>query len=144
MDQRLSVITLGVADVKRAQRFYEALGWHLDDGIDDENDHIAFFQASGMILSLWDRDKLAEDGGLADPGGWGGVTLGYCVNSPEEAERILAQAADAGATITSAGRRRVWGGYSGIFVDLDGHSWEIAYNPAWTVHPDGSTTLLAD
>ena len=141
MDQRLSVITLGVADVTRAQQFYEALGWHLNDGVDDENDHIAFFQVGGVILSLWNRGKLAEDGGLTDPGGWGGVTLGYNVNSAEEVERILAQAADAGACITSPGRPRVWGGYSGIFVDPDGHSWEIQYNPAWTVRLDGSTTI---
>jgi predicted lactoylglutathione lyase len=144
MDQRLSSITLGVGDVTRAQRFYEALGWHLDGGVDDENDHIAFFQAGGMILSLWDRDKLAEDGGLSDPGGWGGVTLGYNVNSPEEVEQILAQAADTGGTITSLGCPRAWGGYSGIFVDLDGHSWEVQYNPAWTVHPDGVTRIRAD
>ena len=141
MEQRLSVVTLGVADVARAQRFYEALGWRVDDGVDDEHDHIVFFQTAGMIFSLWDRGKLALDGGLADPGGWGGVTLGYCVGSPEEVERVLAAAAAAGATVTSPGRRREWGGYSGIFVDLDGHSWEIGHNPAWTVHPDGRTTL---
>jgi catechol 2,3-dioxygenase-like lactoylglutathione lyase family enzyme len=141
VQQRLSEITLGVADVTRAQRFYEALGWRVDDGIDDEHDHIVFFQTGSMIVSLWDRAKLAEDGGLADGGGWGGVTLGHCVGSPDEVERILAAAADAGATISSPGQRRVWGGYSGIFTDPDGHSWEIEHNPAWTVHADGATTL---
>jgi catechol 2,3-dioxygenase-like lactoylglutathione lyase family enzyme len=141
MEQRVSVITLGVADVGRAQAFYEALGWRLDDGIDDDKDHIAFFQAPGMIVSLWDRAKLAEDGGIVDPGGWGGVTIGHCVGSPEEVDRILAAAQAAGATISSPGRARVWGGYSGIFRDPDGHSWEIEHNPFWTVHPDGATTL---
>jgi uncharacterized protein len=82
MDQRVSVITLGVTDVGRSQAFYGELGWHLDDGIDDDKDHIAFFQAPGMIVSLWDRAKLAEDGGITDPGGWGGVTIGHCVGSP--------------------------------------------------------------
>jgi uncharacterized protein len=143
VDQRVSVITLGVADVGRAQRFYEKLGWRVDDGIDDDKDHIVFFQVPGMIVSLWDRSKLAGDGGIDDPGGWGGVTIGHCVGSPEEVTRILAVAQEAGATISSPGRQRVWGGYSGIFRDLDGHSWEIQHNPSWTVRDDGSTTLRA-
>jgi catechol 2,3-dioxygenase-like lactoylglutathione lyase family enzyme len=141
MEQRVSVITLGVADVGRAQAFYERLGWHADGGVDDDTDHVVFFQAPGLIVSLWDRAKLAEDGGLADPGGWGGVTLGHCVGSADEVERILTAARDAGATIPSPGRDRVWGGYSGVFCDPDGHSWEIAHNPAWTIRPDGATTL---
>lgn len=141
MEQRVSVITLGVAAVGRAQAFYEALGWHLDAGIDDDNDHIAFFQSPGMIVSLWDRAKLAEDGGISDPGGWGGVTIGHCVGSPAEVDEILAAARQAGATISSPGRERAWGGYSGIFRDPDGHSWEIEHNPYWTVHDDGSTAL---
>jgi len=141
MDQRVSVITLGVADVGRAQAFYEALGWQLDDGIDDEQDHIAFFQAPGLIVSLWDRAKLADDGGIADPGGWGGITLGYCVASAAEVDQVLTAAQEAGGTISSSGRQRAWGGYSGIFRDRDGHSWEIEHNPHWTLHDDGSTTL---
>lgn len=141
MDQRVSVITLGVADVSRAQAFYEALGWHLDDGIDDTTDHIAFFQAPGMVVSLWDRARLAEDGGISDPGGWGGVTVGHCVGSPQEVEAVLSAARNAGATISSPGRKRDWGGYSGIFRDPDGHTWEIQYNPSWTVRDDGSTIL---
>jgi hypothetical protein len=141
VDQRVSVITLGVTDVRLAQAFYEGLGWHVDDGVDDDKDHIVFFQAPGMIVSLWDRASLAVDGGIIDPGGWGGVTIGHCVDSPEEVERILAAAKEAGATISSPGRERVWGGYSGIFRDLDGHSWEIEHNPNWTVSDDGSTLL---
>jgi uncharacterized protein len=97
MDQRLSLITLGVRDVSRAQAFYEALGWHPDGGVDDETDHVAFFQTPGLILALWDRGKLARDSGVTDTGGWGGVTLAYNVRSPEEVDAVLAQARTAGA-----------------------------------------------
>jgi uncharacterized protein len=99
MNQRLSLITPGVRDVSRAQAFYQALGWHLDGGVDDETDHVAFFQAGGLIVALWDRGKLARDSGVADAGGWGGVTLAYNVRSPEQVDAVLAEARDAGATI---------------------------------------------
>jgi catechol 2,3-dioxygenase-like lactoylglutathione lyase family enzyme len=141
MEQRVSVITLGVADVSRAQAFYEALGWKTDAGVDDESDHIAFFQTGGSIVSLWDRGKLAEDGRVTDGGGWGGVTLSYCVGSPDEVEAVLAEAKAAGATITRAGGKMFWGGYSGVFVDPDGHPWEVAHNPSWTLREDGSVSL---
>jgi predicted lactoylglutathione lyase len=141
MEQRLSLITLGVADVARAQAFYEALGWQLDGGVDDETDHVAFFQAGGLILALWDRAKLEADSGVEDRGGWGGVTLAYCVRSPEEVDAVLAGAGAAGATIARSGAETFWGGYSGVFIDLDGHPWEVAHNPGWTVHDDGRTTL---
>jgi catechol 2,3-dioxygenase-like lactoylglutathione lyase family enzyme len=141
MDQRLSLITLGVSDVSRAQAFYEALGWHLDGGVDDETDHVAFFQMTGLILALWDRGKLARDSGVQDPGGWGGVTLAYNVRSPAEVDAVLAEARDAGATIARSGARTIWGGNSGLFIDPDGHPWEVAHNPTWTVHEDGRTTI---
>jgi uncharacterized glyoxalase superfamily protein PhnB len=141
MRQHLSVITLGVGDVGRAQAFYEKLGWRMTDGVDDESDHIAFFQAGGVILSLWDRARLAVDGGVADGGGWGGVTLAHNVNSPEEVEQVLAEARAAGATITRSGGKTFWGGYSGVFVDPYGHPWEVMHNPAWTADEDGATTL---
>jgi catechol 2,3-dioxygenase-like lactoylglutathione lyase family enzyme len=141
MEQRLSLITLGVADVSRAQAFYEALGWRLDGGVNDESDHVAFFQAPGMILALWDRGKLAEDSEVEDGGGWGGVTLAYNVRSPEEVDAVLAEAEKAGAKIGRPGAETFWGGYSGLFIDPDGHPWEIAHNPRWTVHEDGRTTL---
>lgn len=141
MEQRLSTITPGAADVSRAQAFYEALGWKLDAGVNDDRDHVAFFQSGGMIVSLWDRSRLAEDGRLTDGGGWGGVTLAHCVRSPEEVDAVLAEADAAGATITRPGQQMFWGGYSGVFVDPDGHPWEVAYNPAWTLHADGSVTL---
>jgi catechol 2,3-dioxygenase-like lactoylglutathione lyase family enzyme len=141
MDQRLSLITLGVSDVARAQTFYEALGWRMDGGVDDESDHVVFFQAGGFIVALWDRAKLAEDSGVDDPGGWGGITLAYNVRAPEEADAVLAEAEAAGARIARPGGETFWGGYSGVFVDPDGHPWEVAHNPRWTVHEDGSTTL---
>ena len=141
MQQRLSLITLGVADVSRAQEFYEALGWRLSGGVDNEDDHVAFFQAGGFVIALWDRAKLARDSAVEDAGGWGGVTLAYNVSSPEEADAVLAEASAAGARIARSGAKTAWGGYSGLFVDPDGHPWEVAHNPNWTVHEDGSTTL---
>jgi uncharacterized protein len=141
MEQRLSLVTLGVADVSRAQAFYEAVGWHLDGGVADETDHVAFFQAGGLVFALWDRGKLAEDSGVEDGGGWGGVTLAHNVRSPEEVDAVLAEAEAAGARIARPGDKTFWGGYSGVFVDPDGHPWEVAHNPHWTVHEDGSTTL---
>jgi uncharacterized protein len=141
MEQRLSLITLGVRDVSQAQSFYEALGWRLDGGVDDETDHVAFFQANGMIVALWDRGKLERDSGVEDTGGWGGVTLAYNVRSPEEVDAVLDEAGNAGATIPRSGAKTFWGGYSGVFIDPDGHPWEVAHNPGWTVHEDGRTTL---
>ncbi|MGH2700366.1 MAG: VOC family protein [Actinomycetota bacterium] len=141
MEQRLSLITLGVSDVSRAQAFYEALGWHMDGGVDDETDHVAFFQAGGIIFALWDRAKLEADSGVEDPGGWGGVTLAHNVGSPAEVDVVLDEARKAGATIPRSGAATFWGGYSGVFIDPDGHPWEVAHNPGWTVHADGRTTL---
>jgi uncharacterized glyoxalase superfamily protein PhnB len=141
MEQRVSLITLGVSDVSRAQAFYEALGWRMDGGVDDETDHVVFFQAGSLIVALWDRGKLARDSVVEDPGGWGGVTLAYNVRSADEVDAVLAEARDAGATIARSGAETFWGGYSGVFIDPDGHPWEIAHNPSWTVHEDGRTTL---
>jgi uncharacterized protein len=141
MEQRVSLITLGVRDVSRAQTFYEALGWHLDGGVNDETDHVAFFQAGGMIVALWDRAKLAADSGVEDSGGWGGVTLAHNVGSPAEVDAVLAEAERAGATIPRYGAPTFWGGYSGVFIDPDGHPWEVAHNPGWKLHDDGRTTL---
>ena len=141
MDKRVSLITLGVVDVSRAQAFYEALGWKLDGGVDDETDHVAFFQANGIIVALWDRTKLAEDSGVEDFGGWGGVTLAYNVQSPGEVDAVIEEARTAGATIAREGAETFWGGYSGAFIDPDGHPWEVAHNPGWIVHDDGRTTL---
>src|ERR671923_1500315 len=119
MEQRLSLVTLGVRDVSRARAFYEALGWRLDGGVDDETDHVAFFQAGGLIVALWDRGKLERDSGVEDRGGWGGVTLAHNVRSPAEVDAVLAEAREAGATIARSGAATFWGGYSGVFLDPD-------------------------
>jgi catechol 2,3-dioxygenase-like lactoylglutathione lyase family enzyme len=137
MEQRLSLVTLGVRDLERARSFYEALDWRGQSPSDD----VVFFQAVGMVVALWDRAALAEDSGVLDSGGWGGVTLAYNVNSPEEVESTLAAAAAAGATITRAGSATFWGGYSGVFVDPEGHPWEVAHNPGWAIGEDGSVHL---
>lgn len=137
MDQRLSLVTLGVADIERARAFYEALGWS-GESPDGE---VFFFQMPGMIVALWGREHLAEDSAVTDRGGWGGVTLAYNARSPEEVDAVLAEAEAAGATIGRAGAATFWGGYSGVFLDPDGHPWEVAHNPGLTLNPDGSVEV---
>ena len=138
MEQRLSVVTLGVADLERARRFYEALGWHSPSAPEEG---VAFFQAGGMVVALWSRASLAEDSAVADPGGWGGITLAHNVDSPEAVDAILHEAEMAGATVGRWGAATFWGGYSGVFVDPDGHPWEVAHNPFWQLGDDGSVTI---
>ena len=138
MEQRVSLITLGVGDLARARRFYEALGWTTRAAPSDD---IVFFQAGGMVVALWNRRDLAEDTAVSDGGGWGGVTLAHCVGSPADVDAVLGEAAAAGATIARAAAPTFWGGYSGVFLDPDGHAWEIAHNPHWTLHEDGSISL---
>ena len=135
MEQRISLVTLGVADLEQARRFYEALGWTTDA---EQGADIAFFQAGGMIVALWGRAELAEDSGVDDAGGFGGITLAYNVRSPEEVDTTLVEAERAGATIARAGAPTFWGGYSGVFHDPDSHPWEVAHNPFWTLRDDGS------
>jgi uncharacterized protein len=137
MQQRVSVITLGVSDVGRARAFYEALGWQ-GESPDGE---VVFFQAGGMIVALWGRDKLAADSAVRDGGGWGGVTLAHNVASPAEVDAVLSEAGAAGATVGRAGAATFWGGYSGLFLDPDGHPWEVAHNPGWVLAADGSVRL---
>ncbi|GAA1620046.1 VOC family protein [Catellatospora bangladeshensis] len=138
MDQRISLITLGVADVGRARRFYEQLGWR-----GQEVDETVFFQAGGMAVVLWGRGKLADDGGLNDRGsdGFGGVALAQNVRSREEVDQILAVAERAGARVTKPAEETFYGGYAGYFTDPDGHVWEIAHNPGFTLAEDGSLVL---
>ena len=140
MDQRVSLITLGVADLPRARAFYEALGWRSGAAPDDD---VVFFQAGGMIVALWDRSKLAEDSAVVDGGGWGGVTPAYNTRSPAEVDAVIEEARAAGAKIGRGPAETFWGGYSGVFIDPDGHAWEIAYNPHWTVRDDGSVSLTS-
>jgi hypothetical protein len=138
VDQRVSLITLGVSDLARSRRFYEGLGWTTGAEPDDD---VAFFQAGGAIVALWDRARLAEDSMVDDAGGWGGVTLAHNVRSPAEVDAVLDEAAAAGAIIARRGAETFWGGYSGVFVDPDGHPWEVAHNPHWTIADDGSVSL---
>ena len=138
MDQRLSLVTLGVADLARARAFYEGLGWSSGAAPDDD---VVFFQAGGMIVALWDRARLATDSGVTDGGGWGGVTFAYNTRSPAEVDAVIEQARTAGAGIQREPGETFWGGYSGIFVDPEGHPWEVAHNPRWTVHDDGTVSL---
>jgi len=140
MEQRLSLVTLGVSDLGSARAFYEALGWTTRAAPDDD---VVFFQAGGMVVALWGRDQLAEDSAVEDPGGWGGVTLAYNVRSPAEVDAVMAEAEAAGARIGRPGGETFWGGYSGLFVDPDGHPWEVAHNPRWTIRDDGSIELPA-
>ena len=139
MDQRVSVITLGVADLARARAFYEGLGWPTGSRPEDG---VVFFQAGGLVVALWGRDLLAEDSGVSDGGGWGGVTLAHNVGSPAEVDDVLAQAERAGGRVARLGGATSWGGYSGAFVDPDGHPWEVAHNPHWELDPEtGAVTL---
>ena len=140
MEQRLSLITLGVSDLARARAFYEALGWTTRAA---DGDDVVFFQAGGIIVGLWGRAQLAEDSGVEDSGGWGGITLAYNAREPAEVDLVLEQARAAGARIPREGGETFWGGYSGVFVDPDGHAWEVAHNPHWTIGPDGAVTLPA-
>ena len=137
MEQRLSLVTLGVRDLARARTFYEALGWRPGLAVED----VVFFQTGGIVVALWGRDQLAADTGVRDGGGWGGVTLAHNVRSPDEVDAVLAEAVTAGAALLRSGAATEWGGYSGVFADPDGHPWEVAHNPAWTITDEGATLL---
>ena len=138
MEQRISLVTLGVTDLARSRAFYEQLGWR-----GQEAEETVFFQAGGQAIVLWARDKLAADAGIPDDdaGGFGGITLAHNVASREEVDRIVAAAGDAGAEITKAPQDTFYGGYAGFFRDPDGHVWEIAWNPGFAPGPDGALTL---
>ena len=138
MRQRVTLITLGVTDLERARGFYEALGFSTGAGPGDD---VVFFQAGEMVLALWDRAKLAEDSCVQDGGGWGGVTLAMNVDSPAQVDAVTEEARAAGATIGREPAETFWGGYSSVFVDPDGHPWEVAHNPHWTLREDGAVTL---
>jgi uncharacterized protein len=138
VEQRISLITLGVADVSRALTFYERLGW-----LGQQVEETVFFQAGGMAVVLWARHKLADDAGIEDSaaGGFGGLALAHNVRSRAEVDGLLADAENAGAEVTQAASETFYGGYAGYFRDPDGHVWEIAYNPGFQLGPDGSITL---
>lgn len=138
MEQRISLITLGVADVQRARTFYERLGWE-----GQEVEETVFFQAGGMALVLWGREKLALECGIADRGGDGfaGVALAQNVRSVAEVQELIATAERAGGTVTRPPAETFYGGYAGCFADPDGHVWEIAHNPGFSLGEDGSITI---
>jgi predicted lactoylglutathione lyase len=140
MEQRVSLVTLGVADYARAKAFYEALGWSPALDIQET----AFFQAGGTIVVLWERSKLADDAGISDDGGrWGGIALAHNVRSREEVHEVIEQARRNGAEITREPAETFYGGYAGYFRDLDGHPWEIAHNPGFGLDDDGNVVLPA-
>lgn len=138
MKQRVNLITLGVADLERARAFYAALGWTTGA---DPGDDVVFFQAGEMVVALWDRARLAEDSRVEDSPGWGGVTLAVNFGSREEVDQAAAEARVAGARIGREPAETFWGGYSAVFIDPDGHPWELAHNPHWTVTADGGVRL---
>ncbi len=138
MEQRLSLVTLGVADLTRSRRFYEELGWTTRAAPGDD---VVFFQAGCVVVALWSREELARDSAVDDPGGYGGITLAHNVRSPEEVDAVVGEARAAGATITREPGPTFWGGYSGVFADPDGHPWEVAHNPRWRIAEDGSVVL---
>ncbi|MEJ7633886.1 VOC family protein [Aeromicrobium sp.] len=139
MEQRLSLITLGVADLARARRFYEeGLGWAKNN----PEDEVAFYQLNGLVLAIWSREDLAGDARLDDTGAtFGGMTLAFNTRSHDEVDEVLAVAGRAGGTVLKPAEEQPWGGYSGYFADPDGHPWEVAWNPAWSIDEAGHTSL---
>jgi len=129
MEQRVSLVTLGVMNLARARAFYEALGW---EGAQQPDEEICFFQAGGMVFGLW-----TALGGHGAPG----IELAHNVRSTEEVEDLLAEAERAGGTIARPAQRTDWGGYSGAFADTDGYVWEVAHNPGWAIGDDGSVHM---
>jgi hypothetical protein len=136
--QRVNLITLGVEDLGRSRRFYEGLGWKTNAAPEDD---VAFFQAGEMVVALWSRSRLAEDSCVEDSPGWGGITLALNFGSPGEVDAVIEEARSAGARIGREPAETFWGGYSAVFIDPDGHPWEIAHNPHWTVTEDGGVRL---
>jgi uncharacterized protein len=138
VEQRVSLITLGVADLARSRSFYERLGWR-----GQEMEATVFFQAGGQAIILWAREKLADDAGIDDDGTstFAGVALAQNVRSRDEVDRIISDAANAGADVTKPPAETFYGGYAGYFRDPDGHAWEIAHNPGFTLNDDGTLTL---
>lgn len=137
MEQRVTLITLGVADLARSRAFYEHLGWR-----GQEVEETVFFQVGALALVLWGRDKLAVDIGVTNSAGdFSGIALAHNVRSRDEVEEIIDLAREAGALVTREPARTFYGGYAGYFRDPDGHPWEIAHNPGFALRADGSLVL---
>ena len=139
MEQRLSLVTLGVANLAQARAFYEAMGWQ---PAKPDIEGVVFFQLRGMILGLFGREDLARDA-LLDPEGSGsrGISLAYNTRTPEEVDAELDRAVAAGGKLLKPAQKVFWGGYAGYFTDPDGHLWEVAHNPFWQLAADGSVSL---
>ncbi len=136
---RLTLVTLGVADVARATSFFEALGWRKSSA---SNDDVSFFQLGGMALSVFGRQALADDANVSSEGtGFRGVSLAINLESEAEVDRVATEWLSCGGTMVKQPHRAFWGGYSGYVADLDGHLWELAHNPGFTLMPDGSMQL---
>jgi catechol 2,3-dioxygenase-like lactoylglutathione lyase family enzyme len=136
---RLSIVTLGVANVPKARAFYESLGWQASAA---SQDAIAFFQLSGVVLGLFERNALADDAHVAPAGdGFRSVTLAHNVGSEAEVDAALAHAEACGARLVKPATKVFWGGYSGYFSDPDGHLWEVAYNPFFPFDEAGRLAL---
>jgi uncharacterized protein len=131
MEQRISLVTLGVDDLARERAFYEALGW---SGARQPDDEVCFFQAGGMVFGLW-----TALGGHGAPG----IELAHNVRSPAEVSQLLEEAERAGGRIVRPAEQAEWGGTTGAFADPEGYVWEVAHNPTWTLRPDGSIALDA-
>lgn len=140
MDPRINVVTLGVSDMPRARRFYQALGWRASAS---SNESFTLFRSKGVLLALYGCDALAEDATVEarDPRGFRGVTLARNVASKELVAQALADAVAAGGTLVKPAQDVFWGGHSGYYADPDGHLWEVAWNPHWTLLPDGGIEL---
>ncbi|GJF10569.1 glyoxalase [Mycolicibacterium cyprinidarum] len=138
MEQRVSLITLGVHDLDRARRFYElGLGW----APAETPDGVVFYQLPGIALALFGREDLAEDARCPIDGRFSGITIAINQRTEAEVDAVLKQAESAGATILKPAEKVFWGGYSGYFSDPDGHVWEVALNPGWTINDDGTLTI---
>jgi uncharacterized protein len=137
VEQRISIVTLGVRDLSRSRRFYEQLGWS-----GQEVEETVFFQAGGLAVVLWGRDKLAADAGVTDEGStFGGLTLAHNVRSRAEVDEVIHRASSVGASVTRVPADTFYGGYAGCFRDPDGHVWEIAFNPGFALDEHGNLTV---
>jgi len=136
MEQRVSIITLGVADLQFSRQFYERLGWRRSMA---QAEGVVFFQTGGMALALYPRDDLAKDANVNPHGeGFRGLSLAYNARTRAEVDAVLEEAVAAGATLLKPAQEAFWGGYSGYFADPDGFPWEVAWDPSFPIAEDGS------
>jgi uncharacterized protein len=139
MEQRVSIITLGVANLERSRHFYERLGWRRSMA---QSEGIVFFQAGGIAVALYPREELAKDANVSPDGtGFQSVTLAYNARTRPEVDSVLAAAAAAGAKLLKPAQEAFWGGYSGYFSDPDGFLREVAWNPSFPIAEDGSIRI---